>query len=141
LLFCLCRTCAVELNTITECKHETVADRALVGTWVIFEVTLAVEKGYEIVEFHEVYEYQITKHDPQTVEVRHFVQYINTLLKLKAEASGYPSWVRSPDDEDSYIRMFNHSESIQLDRDAIRPNPAKRAIAKLCRNSIWGQTD
>jgi hypothetical protein len=28
---------------------------------------------------------------------------------------------------------------VQLDRDAIRPNAAKRGIAKLCFNSIWGK--
>jgi len=49
--------------------------------------------------------------------MRTFVEYINTFLKLKAEASLYPSWVRTPDDEDLYIREFYHSEGIQLDKD------------------------
>ena len=30
----------------------------------------------------------------------HFAGYINTFLKIKAEASGYPDWVRTPNDED-----------------------------------------
>ena len=60
-------------------------------------------------------------------------------MKLKAEASGYHSWVRTADDEDRYIKMFMASEGIQLDRDAIRPNAAKRALAKLCLNPMWGK--
>jgi len=35
-----------------------------------------------------------------------FVDYINTFLKLKAEASGYPGWVRSPEDEELYVVTF-----------------------------------
>jgi len=35
-----------------------------------------------------------------------FVEYINTFLKLKAEPSGYPSWVRPPSDKDRYIKEF-----------------------------------
>jgi len=44
-LFCLCR-----------CSHETDAERALTGTWVMDEVRLAVEKRYKVLEIFEVYE-------------------------------------------------------------------------------------
>jgi len=47
------------------------------------------------------------------------VEYVNTFLKLKAEASGYPSWVRTADDEDLYIRQFYQSEGIQLNKDCL----------------------
>jgi len=39
-------------------------------------------------------------------------------LKLKAEASGYPSWVRTADDDDRYIGQFYQSEGIRLDTDS-----------------------
>jgi hypothetical protein len=68
-----------------------------------------------------------------------FVKYINTFLKMKTEASGYPSWVRSPEDEDRYIRSFYASECILLNKDAICTNAAKRALAKLCLNILWGK--
>ena len=79
--------------------HTEDEDRALTGTWVMDDVRLAVEKGYKILEIYEVYEYQVTQYNPETSEGGHFVDYINTFLKLKAEASGYPGWVRSPADE------------------------------------------
>jgi len=67
------------------------------------------------------------------------VDYINTFLKIKAEASGYPSWVRGPEDEQRFIDSFEQSEGIRLDRESIKFNAAKRGLAKLCLNSIWGK--
>ena len=43
-----------------------------------------------------MYEYEVNKYDPHTLEGRLFADYINTFLKLNDEASGYPSWVRNP---------------------------------------------
>jgi len=71
------------------------------------EVRLAVEKGYRILEIYEVYEYQVTQYKRETGEGRLFVDYINTFLKIKAQASGYPSWVRSPEDEERFIDSFS----------------------------------
>jgi hypothetical protein len=119
-----------------ECTHDSMQERDIFGTWDLDEVRLAVQKGYRVLEVYEVYEYDITQYDRQTGEGRLFVQYINTFLKLKAESSGYPSWVRTPEDEDSYIRRFYESEGIRLDKNAICTNAAKRALEKLCLNSM-----
>jgi hypothetical protein len=83
-----------------------VDERALVGTWVSDELRLAIGKGYQVIEVHEVYEYEVTQYDPPTGEGGLFAQYINTFLKLKAEASGYPNWVQCPEDDDRYVRNF-----------------------------------
>jgi len=100
---------------------------------------MAVLKSYRILEIHEVYEYAVTQYDATSGEGRLFVEYIDTFLKLKAEASGYPSWVRTLADEDRYIEKFRQSEGILLDKDKIEHNASKRAIAKLCLNSMWGK--
>jgi hypothetical protein len=39
--------------------HQTVLERALMGTWVMDEVRLAVQKGYKVTEIFEVYEYEV----------------------------------------------------------------------------------
>jgi len=91
LLFCLCRTCVQEHNATNECQHRGDAERCLQGTWVIDEIRLAVDKGYKILEILEVYEYEVTCYDPATGNGGHFVDYIDTFLKLQQEASGYPS--------------------------------------------------
>ena len=61
LLFCLCRSSAVEQNYEDKCSHETAAKRDLTGTWVMDEVRMAVEKGYKVLEIFDVYEYDVTK--------------------------------------------------------------------------------
>ena len=86
-----------------------------------------------------MYNYQVTQYDPKTGKGGLFVDYINAFLKLKAEASGYPSWVHSIEDEDRYVESFWQSEEIRLDKEAIRHNAAKQGLDKLCLNSIWGK--
>jgi len=127
------------MNGANKCTHDTVRERALVGTWVMDEVRLAVSKGYCVVEVFEVYEYVVTQYDRQSGEGGLFVEYINSFLKLKAEASGYPMWVSSPEDEDRFINAFYTSEGILLDKNEIRLNAARRALAKLFLNSFWGK--
>ena len=89
-----------------ECPHHADAERALEGTWVIDELRLALQNGYKILDIHELYEYQVTKYNRDKDEGGLFVDYINTFLKPKAEESGYPSWVRTPADEDRYVENF-----------------------------------
>jgi len=139
LLFCLCRTCVQEHNAKSECQHRSDEERCLEGTWVIGEVRLAVDKGYKILEILEVYEYQVTRYDAETGNGGLFSDYINTFLKLKTEASGFPSCVRTADDEVRYIGQFHQDEGVRIGRDSIRYNAAKRGLAQLCLNSMWGK--
>ena len=138
LLFCLCRTCAVECNFSGECVHESKAQRSLTSIWVPEEVRLAIRNGYQVLDIM-VYEYEVTKYDPHTSEVGLFSDHINTFLKLKAEANGYPSWVRNHEDEECYIDTFNAREGVLMDRNAIRPNATKRGLGNLRLNSLWGK--
>ena len=65
---------------------------------------------------------------------------VNTWLKIKQEASGWPDWVG--DDEtkrQQYIRDYYQNEGIQLDDDKIEYNPGLRALAKMMLNSMWGK--
>jgi hypothetical protein len=121
-----------------QCQHFTDAERAIRGTWVADKLRLAVTKGYKILKVHEVYEYNVTQYDRESGEGGLFVQFIDTFLKLKAEASGYPSLFRTPADEDRYIEEFRQSEVIILDKDSIKYNAANRGLAKQCLNSMWG---
>jgi hypothetical protein len=121
-----------------QCQHFSDDERAIRGKCVADELRLAVSKGYKILQVHEVYEYNITQYK-ESGEGGHFVQYIDTLLKLKAEASGYPSWVRTPAHENRYMEEFKQIEGILLNKDLIKYNAAKRGLAKLCLNSMWGK--
>jgi hypothetical protein len=75
----------------------------IVGTWVTDELRKAVEMGYGLVETFECWEYNVTRYDKATNSGGLFAQYVNMFLKLKQESSGYPSWVRTEEDQDKCI--------------------------------------
>jgi len=83
-----------------QCRHDRVSERVMTANWIVDEVRLAVKRGYLVLKIHEFYENEVTQYQTKTGERRHFVKYIDTFLKLKAEASGYPSWVQGSEDED-----------------------------------------
>jgi hypothetical protein len=119
------------LNTSTVYTHETVADRALIGTWLMDEVRMAVQKVYHVIEVYELYEYKVTQYKFQTGRGGLFAEYIITFLKLKTQANGYPSWVRTPEDEDRYIKSLKRAKAffwIRMQSDiTLRNVPGKTA--------------
>ncbi len=66
-----------------------------------------------------------------------FVEYVKTFLRLKQQASGYPSNVVTDAERETYIREYFEKEGIQLDPEKIKHNAAQRAITKLILNSLW----
>ena len=81
LMFPLCKTCTDTLNC-NPCTHSE-QERAILGTWCHVELMKAIEKGYQILKIHEVWHFPV-----HTDEL--FKEYVNTFLKIKQEASGYP---------------------------------------------------
>ena len=80
-MFPLCKTCADTLNQ-HPCTHSD-EGRVILGTWCHVELMKAIEKGYEVLKIHEVWHWeQITD--------ELFKDYVDTFLKIKQEASGYP---------------------------------------------------
>ena len=46
-----------------------------------------------------------------------FTEYVNTFLKLKQEASGWPEWCRTESEKQTYIDRYNQKEGILLEYD------------------------
>lgn len=137
LLFILCHKCALD-KFDDECNH-TDDERSFIGTYVAEELRVAVQKGYKILCLYEAWEYQTTIYDPATKSGGIFAEYINTFLKIKTEASGFPSWCKTPSDEDKFIENFYEKEGVLLERDMIIKNEGLRSLSKICLNSIWGK--
>jgi len=68
-----------------------------------------------------------------------FSGYVNTFLKFKQEASGFPSHVVTDADKQSYVNDYLDKQGVQLDIANIAHNPAKRSISKLILNTLWGR--
>ena len=60
-----------------------------------------------------------------------FMEYINTFLKIKQQASGWPSECTNEDTRNKYIRQYNLKENINLDETKIEKNPGLRSLAKF----------
>ena len=92
----------------------------------------AIEKGYVVLNLHEVWHWEET-----TDEL--FKEYVNTFLKIKQEASGYPTWCVTDDQKQRYIDDYYEREGILLDPDKIEYNLGLRYLSKLMLNSLWGK--
>lgn len=93
LVFTLCYQCALE--KLDKCSH-TDNERAIEGTWVTLEVQKAIEKGYKIANILEIWHWNETsQYDSSSKSGGLFTKYINTALKEKQEASGYPKDVKT----------------------------------------------
>ncbi|KAK3735264.1 hypothetical protein QZH41_008887 [Actinostola sp. cb2023] len=130
LMFVLCRTCAEQLRqTKGRCCHNA-EERALVGTWTTPELKKAIALGYVILDVYEVWHY------PETSLVL-FGKYVNTYLRLKQEASGWPAWCETEEDKQRYVDEYLAHEGILLEH--IEANPGLRNLVKLMLNSLWGK--
>jgi hypothetical protein len=137
LVFTLCYACACEQNK-GECAHDE-TQRALTMTWCTPEINKALEKGYRVLQIHEVYHYEENEqYNPETKQGGLFTKYVNAALKTKQEASGYPANVQTEEDKDRYIQDYYNHEGIWLDKSKIAKNPGMRTLAKLQLNTLWG---
>ena len=54
----------------------------------------------------------MTELDPSTGERGLFVEYVNTFLKIKQEASGWPSWCVDENTKLQYLQEYELREGI-----------------------------
>jgi len=137
LMFVLCRTCGEEMSK-DSCYHAD-DDRALEGTWVIDEVLKALEKGYILIKIYEIWKYQVEQYDPSTRTGGLFTEYISKFLKIKQQASGWPSDCKTEADKTKYINEYFEKEGVALNADEIGFNPGLRQLGKAVITSFWGK--
>lgn len=111
----------------------------ITGTWVSDEVKKAIEKGYVVDKIFEVWHFDsISQYDLLAKEGGAFTDYVNTFLKMKQEASGWPERCKTDEERFKYIEEYHQREGIRLEYHNITLNPGLRALAKLMLNSFWG---
>ena len=84
--------------------------------------------GYELEEVYEVWDFE-------KGEEGLFAEYVNTWLKIKTEASGWPAKYKTEEERRRFIQQFEAKEGIPLNYDSIKKNPGLKATAKLMLNS------
>jgi hypothetical protein len=137
LIFTLCNKCAYEkINNCDHCDEERLLD----GTWVSEEIKKAIEKGYKIDKIYEIWHWDLTElYDSEKKTGGLFTFYIDTFLKGKQEASGFPDNISTEKDKENYINDYYENEGILLDKQNIKFNSGMRSVTKLMLNSFWGR--
>ena len=136
LMFTLCRKCAEE-GCQEDCIH-TNEERALTGTWITLELEKALTLGYVILEKYSAWHFEETTQYLEG-EGGLWAEYIDLWLKLKQEASGYPSWCTNDAEKAQYVEDYELHEGIQLDPEKIEKNEGLRSLSKIMLNSHWGK--
>ena len=78
--------------------------------------------GFTLKRIHEVWNFEES-------DGGLFAEYVDTWLKSKTEASGWPSWCETPEQKDSYVRQYKDKEGIDLQN--VTKNPDRKQVAKL----------
>ena len=134
LTFPLCACCVKEeqaktlLQRTHYCQH-TDAERTIRGTWCTPEINKALEKGYTLIKIHEVWNFA-----QQQRQTGLFADYVNKWLKIKQEASGWPTRCETLEDKRNFIINYQQKEGIRLDISRIEKNPGRKATAKIMLN-------
>ena len=153
LFFPLCKRCVEERSSVLDrrsldmtsnlCGHFKTEDRSFWGTFATPELKLAIEAGYRILDVAEIWSWSTSNRSTSL-----FKEYIDTFLKIKMEASGWPSEgccetaTKSVDILCEHRRKFLEDirvqEGIELNPANVKKNEGLRFIAKILLNSFWG---
>ena len=102
------------------------------------ELDVALNMGYLIIQVHEVLHWSETEmYDPVTKKGGLFTEYINTFLKLKQEASGYPTHIKTEEEKQAYIQEYLDHEGILLDKNSIVKILTKKSIKTCPEFLLW----
>jgi hypothetical protein len=96
------------------------------------ELKKAIELGYTVTRIHRVAIWE-------TVTTSLFGPYVETFLRIKQEASGWPDGCETEAQKQAYIASYERHQGIRLRRECIVRNDGLREVAKLCLNSLWGK--
>jgi hypothetical protein len=68
-----------------------------------------------------------------------FTGYVNTFLRRKIEASGWPASVDTEDKRQAFVNRYWQCEGIKLDPSRMKANSGMRFICKIALNALWGK--
>ncbi|KAL3089249.1 hypothetical protein niasHS_006970 [Heterodera schachtii] len=147
-LFMLCRRCSEMypkglVDPDYNCPHFDDHERGFSTTITHIELEAALSAGYRVTRVFSAYVWRHTCDWSDSL----FHSYLFKFLKIKEEASGYPSKCLEDgiSEEEREQRQQQHIDNcyakskVRLEAARIKPNPGLRYIAKLCLNSLWGR--
>ena len=96
------------------------------SVYTSIELQKALDVGYKITKIYRALDFE------ETSDL--FKEYIQTFLKIKTESSGY-----SGHNIEEYVEEYYNKCGVKLDINNIKKNAGRKALAKMCLNSLWGK--
>ena len=95
----------------------------------------AFDRGYRLLDVYEIWHFPKTsQYDRDSGEKGLFGGYVDTFLKIKQEASGFPEDCK---DQEKYINDFYDAEVVKLEH--AQEKKGLRALAKMKLSKTWGK--
>ena len=91
-----------------------------------------MDLGYTVLAVIELYHWE-----ERSSEI--FKPYVNSNLKEKQAASGYPPDCITDSEKETYIMGYLRDQGIDLRGELIEKDPLRREIAKLMLNTLYGR--
>ena len=96
-------------------------ERSFIHTYCTPEIEVAINMGHQIVKIYEVLHWS----ESEMYYVKNktgglFTKYINTFLKLKQQASGFPSEISTVEQKKDNIDKYLVREGIMLDKKKLK---------------------
>ena len=98
-----------------KCPHSA-EERCLTGTWTTLELKKAIKKRYVIMYVYEVWNFKQGSKEL-------FPPYIETFMKLKQQASSWPSERDTEEKRRTYLDDYKAHKGIELDPAKVEKNP------------------
>ncbi|KAL3085495.1 hypothetical protein niasHS_008203 [Heterodera schachtii] len=118
---------AAPARTVPRCRHRA-AQRAWTHAYTDVELNAALQLGYSVLALYEVWHYERWA----SLEMGNslFAGYVDTMLRLKVEASGWPADCQTAEQRTRFVARYADQEGIRLEAGRVQPNPGLRARAE-----------
>uniref|UniRef100_A0A183BN37 DNA-directed DNA polymerase n=1 Tax=Globodera pallida TaxID=36090 RepID=A0A183BN37_GLOPA len=123
-------------RALPRCRHGE-QQRAWTHAYTHVELNAALALGYRVLTLYEVWHYEAWASLESGNSL--FATYVDTLLRLKVEASGWPSDCTTAEQRARFVADYAQREGIHIDAQQVQPNPGMRAVVKTLLNALWGK--
>uniref|UniRef100_A0A914XU69 DNA-directed DNA polymerase n=1 Tax=Panagrolaimus superbus TaxID=310955 RepID=A0A914XU69_9BILA len=132
----ICRTCMEKYDLTTNqtkesCNH-SMDERSFVWEGTHIELKYAMMKNYLVLDVYHVLEYEKTSKNL-------FRNYLKVFIAMKVHASVPPENFEDPRVRQSFVDEYKNLYDIDINPNECKFNAAKRYIAKIFNNCLWGR--
>lgn len=137
LLFPLCRSCSLKYPEGRwmlkySCPHTIDQERGWISTATTIEIREALRVGYKVTRLFRVLNYPEDQWDDSL-----FKKYVADFMTIKTHSSGFPDGISTEEQQEQFVRECREKFGMQIEKDKMIRNDARRTLSKLCLNSLW----